>query len=109
MSRSAQERFDDILNAIERCTNYREYLDAPDEQLAAMAYDAVLRNLAVVGEAVRALPAEVISSIPDVPWAAIAGLRNVVIHEHFRVRPDLVREILDSELMPLADVLRGHR
>jgi uncharacterized protein with HEPN domain len=51
-----------------------------------MAYDAVLRNLAVIGEAVRSLPRE---TMPDVPWASIAGLRNIVVHEYFRVNPDL--------------------
>lgn len=49
--------------------------------------ERVLRNLAVVSEAVRALPAETRDQIPDVPWAAIAGLRNVV-HEYFRVDRD---------------------
>jgi uncharacterized protein with HEPN domain len=43
-----------------------------------MAFDAILRNLAVIGEAVRALPDETISSTPSVPWTSIAGLRNIV-------------------------------
>ena len=35
-----------------------------------MAYDAVLRNLAVIGEAVRALRRETRDRLPDVPWAS---------------------------------------
>jgi len=80
VSRSAEERFTDILAAIERTLGHRDYLDSPDAALASMAYDAVLRNLAVIGEAVRSLPPEA-KSDSAVPWAAIAGLRNVVIHE----------------------------
>lgn len=72
-----------------------------------MAYDAVLRNLAVIGEAVRALPDEVRDRAPDVPWAAIAGLRNVVVHEYFRVDPDLIIDIVEHQLVPLADRIRG--
>ncbi|NCD17797.1 MAG: DUF86 domain-containing protein [Actinobacteria bacterium] len=75
-------------------------------EFAAMAYDAVLRNLAVIGEAVRALPAETRDQIPDVPWAAIAGLRNVVVHEYFRVDRDLILDIVDNQLGPLAERLR---
>lgn len=56
MTRAADERIDDILTAIERCVSYREFLKSADH--SAMAYDAVLRNLAVIGEAVRALPTE---------------------------------------------------
>lgn len=71
-----------------------------------MAYDAVLRNLAVIAEAVRSLSAETRTRIPDVPWAAIAGLRNVVVHEYFRINPDLVLDIVDNQLSPLKDKLQ---
>ena len=71
-----------------------------------MAYDAVLRNLAVIGEAVRSLPSETRDRMPDVPWAAIAGLRNIVVHEYFRVNPDLILDLVDHRLTPLAERLR---
>lgn len=74
-----------------------------------MAYDAVLRNLAVIGEAVRALPAASREAFPDIPWASIAGLRNVVVHEYFRVDPDLILDIIDTQLADVADRLsQGH-
>ncbi|GAA5037283.1 DUF86 domain-containing protein [Microbacterium fluvii] len=109
MSRSSDERFADILAAIERCLGYRRFLDGADPLIARMAYDAVLRNLAVIGEAVRALPDDDLASMADVPWVSIAGLRNVVVHEYFRVQPALVVEILDDELVPLAAAIRAHR
>ena len=109
MSRPPGERIADILTALDRCSTYRPYLERPEGEFAVMAYDAVLRNLAVVGEAVRALPPEVTTEYPDVPWQAIAGLRNVIVHEYFRVRPDLILDILDTELAPLAAALRERR
>ncbi|MDQ6753903.1 MAG: DUF86 domain-containing protein [Actinomycetota bacterium] len=107
MSRSAQERFADILAAIDRCVDYRPHLDDPERRVASMAYDAVLRNLAVIGEAVRALPEAETAAMPEVSWASIAGLRNVVVHEYFRIEPDLIADILDNELRPLAEALRS--
>jgi uncharacterized protein with HEPN domain len=59
VSRDAHQRFNDILAAIERCRQYRHRLDDSDGSIAAMAYDAILRNLAVIGEAVRSLPDEI--------------------------------------------------
>ncbi|WP_245750221.1 HepT-like ribonuclease domain-containing protein [Nocardioides terrae] len=94
-----------MLAAIERCQAYAPHLDVGD--LSSMAYDAILRNLAVLGEAVRALPEEARAEYPDVPWPAIAGLRNVVIHEYFRVDPDVVRDIVENQLAPFADQLRA--
>jgi uncharacterized protein with HEPN domain len=72
-----------------------------------MAYDAVLRNLAVMGEAVWALPGEFNAERLYTPWASIAGPRNIVIHEHFRVNVDLIRDIVDNDLTALAATLRG--
>lgn len=106
MSRSVAERFEDILTAIDRCLTYRTHLSSPDQKLAAMAYDAVLRNLAVIGEAVRALPGETTAAMPEISWAAIAGLRNIVIHEYFRVDPGMIADIVDNQLLPLASLLR---
>lgn len=100
MTRSEQERFADILDAIDRCTQYAQFLHSGD--LASMAYDAVLRNLAVIGEAVRSLPRETREAMPDVPWASIAGLRNIVVHEYFRVNPELILDIVEHQLADLA-------
>lgn len=105
MTRSEEERFGDIFNAIERCQSYEQYLRS--EEFGSMAYDAVLRNLGVIGEAVRALPPEARDAMPDVPWASIAGLRNVVVHEYFRVNPDLILDIVDHQLGPLGMRLRS--
>jgi len=70
-----------------------------------MAYDAVLRNLAVIGEAVRALPVDTRNAMPDIPWPAIAGLRNIVIHEYFRIDKALVRDLVDNQLAVLAEAM----
>ncbi|MEX0429259.1 DUF86 domain-containing protein [Nocardioides sp. DS6] len=74
-------------------------------EFGSMAYDAVLRNLAVIGEAVKALPAGLKAMHSEILWPSIVGLRNVVVHEYFRVNPELVRDIVDVQLRRLAAVL----
>ena len=69
MTRSDEERFADILNAIDRCQSYEQYLRS--DEFGWMAYDAVLRNLGVIGEAVRALPPETRDAMP-----VFRGLRS---------------------------------
>jgi uncharacterized protein with HEPN domain len=49
VTRDPRDRFADILAAIDRCLSYRSHLGNADAEIAAMAYDAVLRNLAVIG------------------------------------------------------------
>jgi uncharacterized protein with HEPN domain len=66
VSRSDEERLDDVRAAIERCLTYREHLASAE--FGSMAYDAVLRNLAVIGEAVKVLPVEFKSAHSEIPW-----------------------------------------
>jgi uncharacterized protein with HEPN domain len=106
MSRSPNERFDDILSAIERCRAYRDFLSSNDSPLSEMAFDAILRNLAVIGEAVRALPTATLASMPDVPWTSIAGLRNIVVHEYYRL--ERVEELTGYNLSRGFDRLSLH-
>ncbi|HJQ42168.1 MAG TPA: HepT-like ribonuclease domain-containing protein [Jatrophihabitantaceae bacterium] len=106
MSRDPGERYADILAAIDRCERYQARLADADPLLAGMAYDAILRNLAVIGEAVRALPSDVKLRSPTTPWPNIAGLRNIVVHEYFRVDHDLIADIVQNELEPLASAIR---
>jgi uncharacterized protein with HEPN domain len=43
--------------------------------------------------------------MPDIPWTSIAGLRNIVVHEYFRVNPELISDIVDNNLDQLAKAL----
>ena len=47
--------------------------------------DALLRCLEVMGEATKRLSADCRASHPEIPWRAMAGLRDVLIHAYDRV------------------------
>jgi len=67
----------------------------------AMVQDAVLRNLEVIGEAAKRLDDAYRGAHPEVPWRALAGLRDVLIHQYERVDLEKVWAILEKELPPL--------
>lgn len=105
MSRAVPDRLRDILKAIDRCQAYRAPMTSADRSLSAMAEDAVLRNIGVIGEAVNHLPDDLARWHPEVDWAAIVGMRNVVVHEYFGVDIAMLLDVLDTDLPQLADVL----
>ena len=45
--------------------------------------DGVVRNLEIIGEAVKNIPEDVKKSYSDVEWRKIAGLRDILIHAYF--------------------------
>lgn len=42
---------------------------------------AVVRALEIVGEAAKRIPQEVRDANPDVPWRAMSGIRDKLIHD----------------------------
>lgn len=107
MSRDPAQRIADVLEAIERCQRYVAALER-DADMAEMAEDAIERNLQIIGEAVNHLAAEITDAHPDVPWPQIRGFRNILVHQYFGVDADVVRDVVDTHLPPLAEALRSH-
>ena len=66
-----------------------------------MAFDAIMYNLVVIGEAVNHVSESTKSSTPGVPWRDIVDMRNFLSHEYFRVLADVVRATLDEPLEQL--------
>jgi len=63
-----------------------------------MAVDAVLRNLEVIGEAVRNIPEEVRNRYREVEWKEAVGFRNVLAHDYFGIDLESVWDTLKKNL-----------
>jgi uncharacterized protein with HEPN domain len=65
---------------------------------SSLVQDAVARKLEVVGEAARNLPQTFRDRWPGVPWRDMVDLRNVLIHEYFRLNLRRIWDIVEQEL-----------
>jgi len=75
----------------------------------ARTFDAILRNLEVIGEAASQVPLAFRERHPEMPWRQIVGLRNVVVHRYFAVDPETVWTIVTDQLPSLLPRLRELR
>ncbi|HZP93101.1 MAG TPA: DUF86 domain-containing protein [Burkholderiales bacterium] len=92
----------DAIAAIERFTaGGREAFFADD-----MVQSAVIRQLEIVGEAVKNLSAALIRDEPGVPWKEIAGARDRLIHGYFRVDLNAVWVMVERDLPALRKEVR---
>lgn len=72
-----------------------------------LRWDALLRNLELIGEATTRVPAELQALAPDVPWRQLVATRNRLIHAYLGVSPTVVLSIVEDHLPPLRDALRA--
>lgn len=91
----------DMLEFCERAIGYC----AGHEQLSLMAdqmrYDAVLRNVELIGEAATHVPESIRDLDPAIPWRQIVGTRNRVAHGYLGIEPETVWLIITSSLPDL--------
>ena len=62
---------------------------------------AVVRQLEIIGEAVKQLSSETTARAPAVPWRLIAGTRDRLIHAYFSVNLDAGWAMVEQDLPPL--------
>jgi uncharacterized protein with HEPN domain len=69
--------------------------------------DAAIRNFEIVGEAVKRVSQELQAEHPEIPWADLAGFRDVIIHQYFRVDLEIVWALIERRVAGLrAEVAR---
>jgi len=92
---------EDIGAAIEKIERYIAGMDMATFTANDKTVDAVVRNLEIIGEAARQIPAAFKESNRDLPWGQIAGLRNRIVHDYFGLDLEMIWHIITSGLPEL--------
>jgi uncharacterized protein with HEPN domain len=105
--REARLYLEDIQLAICRIEEYTAPLTFEEFARDTKTIDAVVRNLSIIGEAVKNIPEEIRLTHPGVPWEEIIGMRNKVIHEYFGVDEDILWKTIKTDLPLLKESIAG--
>jgi uncharacterized protein with HEPN domain len=70
-----------------------------------MTRDAVVRNIEIIGEAVKRLPQEVTDRAPEIPWKRVAGMRDVIVHDYFAIDDEIVWSVVVRDLPKLREAI----
>jgi uncharacterized protein with HEPN domain len=65
--------------------------------------DATIRNLEIIGEAVKKLPTNLKKRYSHIEWRKIAGLRDILIHEYFGINYKILWDIVKNKIPNLKE------
>ncbi len=88
----------DIVEAIRKIQGYTKGMDYKKFSADDKTFDAVLRNMEVIGEAVKNIPDAIKGKYPNIEWKYAAGMRDRLIHEYFGVSVRIVWETVTNDL-----------
>lgn len=106
MSRDSKVYIEDIKEALEKIEKYTENMNLENFSKNEMVIDAVVRNFAIIGEAVKNLPQEVKNKHKNIEWKKIAGLRDILVHAYFGVNKKIVWDIVEKKVPELKEFLK---
>lgn len=100
-------RIKDIIEAAKKIVSHTTALAFEQFIQDDWMVDAVLHNLAVIGEAAQNIPDEVAEKFPDIPWADVRDMRNIVVHQYFGVDLSIVWQTIREDIPPLISQLEA--
>ncbi len=107
MKRDPGLYLDDILESIKRIENASDNLTQDEFNKNVDKQDAIVRRLEIIGEAVKQMPQEFKEKYPEAPWKKIAGTRDVIVHDYFKLNLDRIWNIIQNDLVPLKEQIKA--
>jgi uncharacterized protein with HEPN domain len=98
-----RHRLEDILAAIDAIRAHLTRGELSD----SLVFDAIRVRLIEIGEAVKALPADLLANDPDLPWAQIAGMRDRLAHRYFDTSHAIVAATVEHDVPELERATRS--
>lgn len=101
MKRDYIQYLEDIIEGINNIEEYVNGLTFDTFIKDKKTIDAVLRNFEIIGEASKNLPTDIKEKYQEIPWKIMSDMRNILIHEYFGIKLDIIWKTINERLPEL--------
>jgi len=91
----------DILQAARLAVSYLEGVAEEMFLQDTQCQDSVIRRIEIIGEAARRISPQTRTACPDIPWNAMIGIRNLMVHDYDAVDLQVVWRTVQHDLPAL--------
>ncbi len=98
MKRNYRLFLEDIILHIEKLESYTNGMTYEDFKKDDKTVSASIREIEVIGEAVKQIPKEVREQFDDLPWSLMAKMRDKLVHWYFEVDEEIVWKVIVEKL-----------
>jgi uncharacterized protein with HEPN domain len=63
-------------------------------------------EVGMLGEAAKFIPDEIKARYADIPWRSIIAVRNIIVHEYFRIDEEILWQTVNEDILPLREKLK---
>jgi len=88
--RSDHQYLTDMVDAAEAIARFVAGIDGPDFLNDELRQSAVMQKIEVIGEAAGKISQDLRNRYPEIQWAKMVGMRNILVHSYFSVKPGIV-------------------
>lgn len=101
MTRTLRQYLQDIqsaVNTLERLVSGMSFEQLRGDERTILA---VMMSFAIIGEAAKGVPQSVREQYPQLPWRDMAGMRDNVVHEYFKIKVEILWRTVQEDIPQL--------
>jgi uncharacterized protein with HEPN domain len=106
MARSDDAWVEDMISAVADIRTDTAGMDLAAFAAKPTIVRSVLYSIAVIGEAAKNISSEFKAAHREIPWRAIAGTRDRIVHEYFRTNTRRIWDVVVDDIDALEAALR---
>lgn len=95
------ERLQHILDAINTIESSRKIHSTDEAAKDPIIYYGFVKHVEIIGEAVYMLSKEFKEAHPEMDWTSIEGMRHVLVHGYYHIKPNQLWDTIDLDLPEL--------